>query len=196
VLLADLVACSDAVAATSARSQKTALLADALRRLAPEEVPAGVAFLSGELLQRQIGVGWAALRDAPAPAASPSLTVAEVAAAFADIGALRGPGSQSARREALRALLARATAPEADWLVRLLLGDLRQGALAGVMAATVMVTVPINRKLEAEAPRDYAREEALAQSRNWSRAHAVRTTLGVGAFLCAVASNLAHRAAK
>ena len=145
MLLADLVACSDAVAATSARSQKTALLADALRRLAPEEVPAGVAFLSGELLQRQIGVGWAALRDAPAPAASPSLTVAEVAAAFADIGALRGPGSQSARREALRALLARATAPEADWLMRLLLGDLRQGALAGVMADAIAQAAAVPR---------------------------------------------------
>jgi uncharacterized membrane protein len=68
--------------------------------------------------------------------------------------------------------------------------------LAGVLAATVMVTVPINRKLEQEAPRDYPREESQSLSRNWSRAHAVRTTLGVGAFLCAVASNLHYRTAK
>jgi len=68
--------------------------------------------------------------------------------------------------------------------------------LAGVLAATVMVTVPINRKLEEEAPRDYPREESQIAARNWSRAHAVRTTLGVGAFLCAVASNLHYRTAK
>src|SRR3954447_7186610 len=66
VLLADLAATSRAVGATSARREKVDLLAVALRRLGPEEVPAGVAFLSGELRQRQIGVGWAALRDAPA----------------------------------------------------------------------------------------------------------------------------------
>ena len=68
--------------------------------------------------------------------------------------------------------------------------------LAGVLATTVMVTVPINQKLETQAPSDYARDDAQSMTRNWRRTHAVRTTLGVGAFLCAVASNLSHRAAK
>ena len=68
MLLAELVETSRAVGATSARREKVAHLAGALRRLEPSEVPAGVAFLSGELRQRQIGVGWAALRDAPAAA--------------------------------------------------------------------------------------------------------------------------------
>ena len=131
--LADLVEASDAVGATRSRLAKVERLAEVLRRLAPEEVAAGVAFLSGELRQRQIGVGWAALRDLPAPAAEPSLTVGEVDAAFAQIGGLAGPGSQAARREALAALFARATEPEARFLVRLLGGELRQGALEGVM---------------------------------------------------------------
>jgi amino acid transporter len=61
--------------------------------------------------------------------------------------------------------------------------------LAGVLAATVMVTVPINKELENEPPRDYPSERSKLV-RNWSRAHAVRTTLGIGAFVCAVASNL------
>jgi DNA ligase 1 len=138
VLLADLVATSDAVAQTSSRKAKTTLLADALRRLGPDEVAAGVAFLSGELLQRQIGVGWAALRDRPpSGAAAPELEVAEVDGSFAAIGALAGAGSQAARREALHALFARATGAEADWLARLLGGGLRQGALAGVMADAI-----------------------------------------------------------
>ena len=91
-------------------------LAEVLRRLAPAEVAAGVAFLSGELRQRQIGVGWAALRDLPAPAAEPSLTVGEVDAAFERIGGLAGPGSQAARREALAELFGgRPSRRRASW---------------------------------------------------------------------------------
>ncbi len=113
VLLAGLVETSQAVTATSARLGKVAALAEALRRLDPGEVEAGVAFLSGELRQRQIGVGYAALRDAPAPAEEPTLTVAETDASFGRIGALAGAGSQRARREALAALFGRATSRRA-----------------------------------------------------------------------------------
>ena len=65
--------------------------------------------------------------------------------------------------------------------------------LAGVLAATIMVTVPINKELEEQPPSDYPSDRSHSLVRNWSRAHAVRTTLGIGAFVCAVASNLAHR---
>jgi hypothetical protein len=65
--------------------------------------------------------------------------------------------------------------------------------LAGVLAATIMVTVPINKELEAQPPADYPSDRSQSLVRNWSRAHAVRTTLGIGAFVCAVASNLANR---
>ena len=65
--------------------------------------------------------------------------------------------------------------------------------LAGVLATTVMVTVPINKRLEAQPAADYASDHSVTMIRNWSRAHAVRTTLGVSAFLLAVASNFAER---
>ncbi|HEV7920311.1 MAG TPA: DUF1772 domain-containing protein [Thermoanaerobaculia bacterium] len=65
--------------------------------------------------------------------------------------------------------------------------------LAGVLAATVMVTVPINKELEAQGPTDYASDRSQSLTRNWRRTHAVRTTLGIGAFVCAVASNLAKK---
>ena len=68
--------------------------------------------------------------------------------------------------------------------------------LAGVLAATIMVTVPINKELEAQPASDYPSDRSLSLTRNWSRAHAVRTTLGIGAFVCAVASNLTNRQAK
>jgi DNA ligase-1 len=138
VLLAELVETSRAVGATSARREKVAHLAAALRRLDPSEVPAGVAFLSGELRQRQIGVGWASLRDAPAGGERASdLTVADVDAAFERIGACAGPGSVAERRRLLGDLMARTSEAEQRFLVRLLSGDLRQGALAGVMTDAV-----------------------------------------------------------
>ena len=138
MLLADLVDISRAVGATSARREKVGLLAGALRRLDPDEVPAGVAFLSGELRQRQIGVGWATLRDAPPGAEERSdLTVAELDAAFERIGACAGPGAQAERRRLLAEVMARAGEHDREFLVRLLSGDLRQGALAGVMTDAV-----------------------------------------------------------
>jgi len=66
-------------------------------------------------------------------------------------------------------------------------------SLAGVLASTIMVTVPISRELETQPARDYPSERSQSLTRNWSRAHAVRTTLGLSAFLCAVASNIARR---
>lgn len=135
--LRTLVDVSAAVAATRARTQKISALAELLAQATPDEVPAVVSWLSGELTQRQIGVGWALLKDPPPPAAEPSLTVAEIEAELTRIGALGGPGSQTARREAVGGLLARADADEQPFLRRLIQGELRQGALAGVMADAV-----------------------------------------------------------
>jgi DNA ligase-1 len=137
VLLADLVATSAAVTATSKRLEKVALVAAALRRLAPDEVVPGVAYLSGELRQRQVGVGWAALKDHPPPAAEAQLTIADVDTALERIGLTTGAGSQARRRALIAGLFERAVAEEQEFLVRLLLGDLRQGALAGVMTDAV-----------------------------------------------------------
>jgi len=134
VLLADLAAVSETVGATSARGGKVEALAAALRAASPHEAAIAVAFLSGELRQRQIGVGWASLRELPGAAAEPSLTLGEVDAVFAAIGQLSGAGSQAARRDALAALFARATESEQRFLRALLSGELRQGALEGVMA--------------------------------------------------------------
>ncbi|RAY15830.1 ATP-dependent DNA ligase [Actinomadura craniellae] len=143
MLLEEIALTSRAVADASARRAKIDLLAGCLRAAGPDTVATVVAYLSGELPQRQIGVGWASLRDLPPPAATASLTVAEVDAGFGRIGALSGRGSVAARREAVGALLARATAAEQDFLVRLLSGELRQGALHGVMADAVAAAAKV-----------------------------------------------------
>jgi len=138
VLLADLAATSNAVAATRARSTKTAALADLLGRLAPDEVEPAVGFLTGEARQGRIGVGWATvfrLEVEPAPTAS--LTIGDVDRALERVQATTGGGSSAGRQQILRAVFDRATAEELDFLRRLLVGELRQGALAGVMADAV-----------------------------------------------------------
>jgi DNA ligase-1 len=145
VLFAEIATTSLAVGATRSRKQKAQLLGDALRGLDAGEVEPGVAYLSGELRQRRTGVGWAALRDLPAPAREPSLAVGEVDVALERIAGLSGAGSQAARREALHDLFARATEPEQALLRGLLSGEIRQGALAGVMADAVAVATGLPR---------------------------------------------------
>jgi ATP-dependent DNA ligase len=145
MLLAEIAEVSQAVAAISARLAKVDLLAGALREAGPLEVPIAVAYLSGELPQRQIGVGWAALRDGFAAAAVPALGLAEVDAAFSAIGAVTGKGSAAARKALVGELFGRATAAEQRFLTGLLSGELRQGALEGVMTDAVAraASVPV-----------------------------------------------------
>jgi DNA ligase 1 len=139
VLLIDVAATSLEVGGVSSRRTKIARIADLLNRAKadPKLVAIIVSWLSGELPQRQIGVGWAALRSLPPPAALPTLTVTDVDAAFSGIGAITGKGSQARRTERIDSMFAAATNTEQTFLRRLLSGELRQGALSGVMADAV-----------------------------------------------------------
>jgi len=135
VLLAELAATSAALAGTTRRTEKAERLAALLRRLEPDEIEPAVALLAGGPRQGRIGLGPALVRGALAGprAAAPELALLEVDRTFATLASLAGPGSTTARRDTLAALLARATAAEADWLGRVLLGEVRQGALEGLM---------------------------------------------------------------
>ena len=137
--LADVVAASQAVTNTSGRLEKIAHLADLLKRVPPGEVEIVVPFLSGSTRQGRIGIGYALLsqmRDVP-PADAPMLDVRDVDAAFDRVAATSGAGSSAARGQLLRDLLSRATRDEQEFLVRLMFGELRQGALEGVLAEAV-----------------------------------------------------------
>ena len=135
--LADVAEASAEIATTGARSAKTKRLADVLRGAETEDVPTVVAWLSGELLQRRVGVGWAALSTMPASAAAPSLTVAEVNRAFSEMAGASGAGSQTQRSALLLELMSKSTEVEQAFLRGLLAGNLRQGALAGVMSEAI-----------------------------------------------------------
>jgi DNA ligase 1 len=136
IALSDIVAASRDVAATPARSAKIARIAELLRDAGPDEAAIAVSWLTGDLLQGRIGVGPAAVRRALAapPAPAPTLTAADVEVVLAEIGRLAGSGSAAARARMLEGLFARASTDEQEFLARLLQGELRQGALEGVMA--------------------------------------------------------------
>jgi DNA ligase 1 len=133
-LLATLVSASDAAAQTSSRRAKRDAIAACLRRAATNEVEIAVAYLSGEIRQGRIGIGYATLAaQRGTPAADASLSLLDVDAALDRIAATTGKRSAAARSASLHALFERATAAEQDFLIRLLVGELRQGALEGVM---------------------------------------------------------------
>jgi DNA ligase-1 len=137
-LLADVVAASDDVADTSKRSEKVAILADLLRKLDPGEVPIAVGLLSGVPRQGRVGVGYSTIYGVERqPAGDASLTIDDLDRAIAEVQAATGPGSAGRRKELLGTLLGRATEQEAGFVKRLFTGELRQGALAGVMADAV-----------------------------------------------------------
>ena len=139
MLLHELVETSNRIAGTRGRLEKIGLLADLLRRAPPDEVEAAVGFLAGEPRQGRIGAGYAGLRAAAPEGAAPAsvLTVGEVDAALDRFAAVKGAGSAAERRGLLADVLGRATREEQDFLLRLLVGELRQGALEGVMVEAI-----------------------------------------------------------
>jgi ATP-dependent DNA ligase I len=138
MLLEAIARTSAEVAATSSRRAKVERLSSCLGALSPDEVPVGVAYLSGAMPHDSIGVGWASIRDIPPPSEPPpTLGLLEVDAILRRVGDLSGPGSQASRRDALQDLFARATRQEQRFLRGLLTGEIRQGALEGVMADAV-----------------------------------------------------------
>jgi DNA ligase-1 len=138
-LLAELVQASQRVGASAGRRVKVSELAALLKMLAPDEIDIGVHYLSGEIPQGKIGIGYAAVRAAAAtPAAHLSkLSIAEVDDKLSELAGIRGSGSAARRAAALQELFSHATAPEQQFLLRLLIGELRQGALAGVMVDAI-----------------------------------------------------------
>ncbi len=138
MLFLELALTSRIVASTSKRTEKIAALADVLRRLDVVEIEAGVCFAGGNARQGRIGVGWATIADVrPAPNEHPSLTVGDVDAAIATMATISGDGSVALRRGLVHDLLASATEPEQDLIRSILRGELRQGALDGVITAAV-----------------------------------------------------------
>ena len=138
MMFAELVAASTRAAETRSRIAKRDAIAACLRASLPDEIEIAVAFLAGLVRQGKMGVGYASLQAVRAnPAATASLTLSEVDAAFAQVASTGGKGSAAARSAFLRTLFEHMTADEQDFAVRLLVGELRQGALEGIIADAI-----------------------------------------------------------
>src|SRR5690349_2222674 len=134
MLLTSLVSTSTQVAATSGRLAKITLLADLLKQARPDEIELAIAYLSGTIRQSKVGVGWATLQKAKAHVGtSPRLHVRDVDGILERISNTAGKGSAGEKQRLLTELFTQATAEEQDFLFRLLTGELRQGALEGIM---------------------------------------------------------------
>jgi len=145
MLFAQLVATSGRVASTSKRLEKVELLAQLLRQLDPDEVAPAVSYLSGAVPQGKTGVGYATLRDAAAePSTEATLSIADVHRLFQDLPGIRGGSSAQRKREVLQCFLRRATAEEQRFLFGLVGGEIRQGALEGVMMDALAKAAQVN----------------------------------------------------
>ena len=151
-LFVDVVTASGQVATTSARSGKVTVLAELLKRLDPAEVPICVGFLSGVPRQGRVGIGYSIVYGVSSePARTPRLTVGDVDRAIGSIETTTGSGSATMRRKLLTELFGAATEAEGDFLRRLLTGQLRQGALAGLMADAVARAAGVSGELARRA---------------------------------------------
>jgi DNA ligase-1 len=182
-LLADLVATSATLSATSSRKAKVDALAALLRTLAPDEIATSVAFLTGAPRQGRIGVGWARVSALQGRATTSSVTVGDLDATLTRLETCVGPGSEARRAEIIDELGASTTEAEAAFVRALLTGELRQGALAGLMtdavAAAADVPVALVRRaamLSGDLP-DTAR---LALTAGPDALEAIHLTVGVG----------------
>ena len=177
-LLAQLAGTSQKVGATAARLGKVRELASFLKGLPPNEIDAAVHYLSGETPQGRFGIGYSVLQKAAAEtgASEPTLTLSALDHALTQLANLRGAGSAEARTHALRALFAQATPDEQDFLVRLLVGELRQGALGGVMLDAIASAADLPAALVRRAGM-YARDLGTL-----ARAALLEGAPGLGAF--------------
>ncbi|MFJ3818223.1 ATP-dependent DNA ligase [Streptomyces sp. NPDC090056] len=130
--LADIARASRDIGAASARTEKVALLAELFRAADPADAPVVIMYMAGRLPQRRIGVGWSALKERREPAVEPRLGVREVDALLTRIAAVSGKGAQGERKRLLDELMGAATEEEQQFLLRLIGGELRQGALDAV----------------------------------------------------------------
>jgi DNA ligase-1 len=164
--LSELVAVSQRVSLSSGRLLKVRELAALLRSLPADDIDITAHYLSGETMQGRMGIGYAALQAAASdtPAGEATLSIREVDRHLDAITAVRGAGSAARRLQALQALLSRATAAEQRFLIALLAGELRQGALAGVMVEAIAAAADLPLSLVRRAAMYASSLGAVAQA--------------------------------
>ncbi|MBZ9599930.1 ATP-dependent DNA ligase [Streptomyces erythrochromogenes] len=195
MLLAEVARVSREVAATSARSRKTALLAELFAAAPPEEAGLVISYLSGRLPQGRPGIGWRTLAQESAPAPQPTLTVRDVDAAVSALAAEAGTGSAARRGALVAGLLGAATEAEQAFLRSLLSGEVRQGALDavaldGVAAAAGVPAAELRRAVMLDGSLPRVAEAVLAEGAEALRAVTLRVGRPVQPMLAGTAGSV------
>ncbi|MFC9586610.1 ATP-dependent DNA ligase [Streptomyces yangpuensis] len=195
MLLAEVARVSREVAATSARSRKTALLAELFAAAPPEEAGLVISYLSGRLPQGRPGIGWRTLAQESAPAPQPTLTVRDVDAAVSALAAEAGAGSAARRSALVAGLLGAATEAEQAFLRSLLSGEVRQGALDavaldGVAAAAGVPAAALRRAVMLDGSLPRVAEAVLAEGAEALRAVTLRVGRPVQPMLAGTAGSV------
>ena len=135
MLLSALVECVARVRGTPRKLEKVALLADLLRQTRGREAELAALYLTGTLPQGRIGIGWRTLQSVATggPGEGEPLTLLDVDRTCDIVAGESGPGSADRKMQALKGLFARAHPDERRFLVELFAGEVRQGALEGVL---------------------------------------------------------------
>ncbi|MEU2455061.1 ATP-dependent DNA ligase [Streptomyces sp. NPDC012765] len=197
MLLADVARVSREVAETSARSRKTALLAELFSAAPPEEAGLVISYLSGRLPQGRPGIGWRTLGQEVEPAADPALTVRDVDTAVGELATVSGAGSVERRSRILADLLGRATAAEQAFLRSLLSGEVRQGALdavalEGVAAAAAVPAAALRRAVMLDGSLPRVAVAVLAEGEEALRTVTLRVGQPVQPMLAGTAKSVAE----
>ncbi|THA86815.1 ATP-dependent DNA ligase [Streptomyces sp. A0592] len=195
MLLAEVARVSREVAATSARSRKTALLAELFAAAPPEEAGLVISYLSGRLPQGRPGIGWRILGQETPPAAEPTLTVRDVDAAVGGLAAEAGAGSAARRSGIVAGLLGAATEAEQAFLRSLLSGEVRQGALdavalEGVAAAAGVPAAELRRAVMLDGSLPRVAQAVLAHGAEALRAVTLRVGRPVQPMLAGTAGSV------
>jgi DNA ligase 1 len=137
--LAELVALVGRLRATTKKTEKIALIAALLQQAREREIELLALYLTGTLAQGRIGIGYRGLQAAmpSGPAIGEPLTLAGLDQALAELAKEQGQGSGERRARGLRALLERADDPGRRFLFELLTGEVRQGALDGLVLEAI-----------------------------------------------------------
>ncbi|MEX0151061.1 ATP-dependent DNA ligase [Microbacterium sp. LMI1-1-1.1] len=138
MLFAELETALVAVAGTRSRLAKVDALAGLVGRLDADEIVPAIGLLTASPRQGRLGVGWRTLSARSGEhAGTPSLTILDVDAAFSRLLDIGGAGSGAVRAAVIDDLAGRATASEWALLIRIMTGELRTGALEGVLLDAV-----------------------------------------------------------
>ncbi|MGI8888639.1 MAG: ATP-dependent DNA ligase [Nocardioidaceae bacterium] len=201
MLLHDIVVTSQIVGATRSRLAKCSALAGLLSAAQPDDIEIVVAYLAGELRQRKTGLGWRSLRALPPPVDDPTLPLAEVDRQFERISQLFGAGSAGQRAQAVHDLFSRATTTEQDFLRRLVLGEIRQGALESLMldavaAASSVPPVDVRRAVMLRGATGPVARVALTSGADAVRAFSMQVSRPIQPMLASTAPDVGTALAK